>query len=633
MSSTRLLINGLDADLPTDFSLNLVLNNPLFETQQQGSMSFPFTLRATPSNISLFINANLLQSASARVQKYPAQFLSGPFRIEGIFELRNYTQDSYLGYLVVPPGNIQSEVWDTLLTKLQLGTEAKTTEHVVSNLFSAKIQKCVEGTTTPISTYKYILEVNSADVATYTLDYVGNPDPILTESVVNTLFATYLNENNADTLKAYATDDSLAVYFYTAPSLVKLKQQIVGLPNINKSSTLTRLEYDRPAPFPNATTTNTPTNSKYFFPEILNKGFYDKDRNPAWNGLVNKYANSEFKFNSGVNATQYSITPMIWLSWFIGKFCELTAYRPEGPFLDDTELAKLLIYNTYSLDKQLPGTNIPYNIYDNVIKYANHLPQISVKDAFDALRNYFALGIIWNSTTRSVEFLFMKDIMNSAEIEDWTDKTAVNYQLAHEDPKHYQLSSSLDSADQYTSTKDPITKQPLSIFDSYPTAQTVEESEIEYTRIESKISSLTKENITDGPTTLYTIPAANQQGISVLFEQQANSFGFRLLFGNGMVNDTTGAPHPTASNESTSYLLSWGGEKGLYEQFWKDYIAFLQRTYEVEFPITLTELDLANLDWKRKKYIQGNAYFVRQITATFDRNGLSKRPTAKFWKA
>ena len=63
-----------------------------------------------------------------------------------------------------------------------------------------------------------------------------------------------------------------------------------------------------------------------------------------------------------------------------------------------------------------------------------------------------------------------------------------------------------------------------------------------------------------------------------------------------------------------SLSLTWEGSDGLYENFWKEWLAFLEDAKPLKFGIKLDNIDILNLDLKKRKKIGSNYYLVKKIT-------------------
>lgn len=105
------------------------------------------------------------------------------------------------------------------------------------------------------------------------------------------------------------------------------------------------------------------------------------------------------------------------------------------------------------------------------------------------------------------------------------------------------------------------------------------------------------------------------------------SFGLRLKFYRGMHADSNGNLYPFASNNildpdglpisGLKYVLSNQGEKGLFKSFWEPYFEWnLQDSVKGIFEINLSEIDIANLQFWKKKRIENQNYLFDKVSVT-----------------
>ena len=103
--------------------------------------------------------------------------------------------------------------------------------------------------------------------------------------------------------------------------------------------------------------------------------------------------------------------------------------------------------------------------------------------------------------------------------------------------------------------------------------------------------------------------------------------GIRFLFFRGWVNDSEGNTYPLATHDDlltdgsslspVSYLMQWDGANGLYEKCWKKYVAWMQTAREVEMKWKLDALRVANLDMRKKAFVNGVHYFIKTVEIEF----------------
>jgi len=69
-----------------------------------------------------------------------------------------------------------------------------------------------------------------------------------------------------------------------------------------------------------------------------------------------------------------------------------------------------------------------------------------------------------------------------------------------------------------------------------------------------------------------------------------------------------------STREIGNYSLAWEGKNGLIEKFHKEFKAYVEKDKMVlKGKFRLTELDLKNMKYQKKKYIRGRKFFLRKI--------------------
>ena len=106
--------------------------------------------------------------------------------------------------------------------------------------------------------------------------------------------------------------------------------------------------------------------------------------------------------------------------------------------------------------------------------------------------------------------------------------------------------------------------------------------------------------------------------------------GYQHFLPNGMSNAAV-LPFGSADNMKGSdlmsgvkYSLQWDGSSGIYENFWKEWIYWLNNSAR---PVKITKLmtvsELANIDWASKYSIDGVHYFIKEIRVDISSKSIS----------
>ncbi|MEL6804694.1 MAG: hypothetical protein AAFO91_13035, partial [Bacteroidota bacterium] len=112
-----------------------------------------------------------------------------------------------------------------------------------------------------------------------------------------------------------------------------------------------------------------------------------------------------------------------------------------------------------------------------------------------------------------------------------------------------------------------------------------------------------------------------------------NAVGLQLSLYRGYANTTNGASYPFGSMNNYSvnfqeltdqdHVLHWLGDKGLYNKFWRDWDAMLQRSGAVTRTFLLPLAQLLDFDFQFKVRVGGQNYFVRSLEFNVTLSGIS----------
>lgn len=628
MYNYSIVVGETTLDLPQSYGIQAEFNSPLLELTQQGSMTFPFTLPRSPTNDTVFGYASLLASRQGKYRSYDnAKLYFGSSRLMlGRLELRTVTTNGYTINLISTPGNISPDLLKTKITKLDLGSQTYATTTTATNLYSALLPDTAGRME---DEQVLILRITKDTVIKAEMQWTKNPerDRLSDESLL-TLLAEDFNFNQTDaTIRATAQGNNISIVHDGGPHAYQIERFLsptTSQPlNVYSEHAFVRVSATQYTTMPEFTMAGF---ANYCFPTMYNPDFYTDVK--GFGSTINAYdavANGYYR-NTERQPLRHNLVPMMFLGYIINQLAEIVGYTNDiySEFMEHPAILNTIIYNINALDKQCEGTALPFNVHEPVFTYAKCLPELTISEFFDAIRLHFCLFIDFNSPSKKISIRSIKSILAATDKDDYTSRTAPYTATNYTDRKYYQLTSTLDGSDKLAKAETPA-------FDGYPAAATVAASDLEYTPIKSPISTLDikaeSTSITLGGS-LFTsssrVPKASQPGNSV-FNKVKTNFTFRLLFYK--LTDYDGVSfnglglYPSADNQWTNildnktYRLTWQGTGGLYEEWWKDYLRFLENTYEVEFTVVMKVYEIANFDYTRKVHISGLDYLVRRISA------------------
>ena len=371
-------------------------------------------------------------------------------------------------------------------------------------------------------------------------------------------------------------------------------------------------------------------------------------RIPSFDEKVNPYLDGTYLENpptSNLFDTKdffYNIIPLPKLYSVLEKITEVTdlnGYR--GRWYDIAQMSQLLILNNRPLDAlEDQGGGPPrtfLNHYQDTYNLANHLPDITVQDLFVQLSEMFCLQRFETGTF--IEFVPKKDILQGP-VEDWTKFTddSFSYKWVADEPG-YKLKYSTDPND--FSTRDCyeyIDPDPLGgPFDENDRALRPVSVGSEGTEIDLQA------NTAQNGGAQYSVdqgsgPVAYSQ-ISPSFAHKMNSVEadgeksqmdrLRMVFYYGLqagsdisaIYPAFDNLHPFASFDNFNpfgpfsapfytplklgdYSLGIGGDYGLHDQWWKEFLELLTFSKVIEKTMHLDPAQLARIrEWRevRKK--------------------------------
>lgn len=385
---------------------------------------------------------------------------------------------------------------------------------------------------------------------------------------------------------------------------------------------------------------------------------------------------AQFGETYGLSVKSTNSTPAIYIAHILQRICAHAGYSFEGIFQDDQELAALVMQSLTLIRDDASIDHVEINTL---------VPDIDLQIFLVAVRRLFCLSLDFSSKNQRVTFTAIRDILQADAKDDWTEFASPEFKLDRRYAEEFHFDWTLDSNDAASvdevqptitfalkgSVAD-VASLPVSaarddiwlviqewryytwngidwIFYSHPLQPFGNSSAAK--QVKSIFSPVAMEFSEDTiptdyfwdvipPSRSWKIPYMSQEGTYTFAKRITSEIKPRLLFYRGMQPDTLGNDYPFASADTTdgagnvvgNYALSWQDEAGIYETWWKDYVDFIYKTRLVTLSLDLEIAQIINLDFHRKKRINGVDYFINKLSTTITMDGISA-VTAELYKA
>lgn len=640
----RVLAGEKQIDLADNPFIESQLNSPYVGQQQNGSVVYPFSAPFTANNDAIFEYFRLPEASIDRSKTQVGRMYDDNILIvEGILSIKK-SDTTYSIEIAGPPAGVPESFWSKNLRKIDLGSHTFERRGVTTKMYAIKITPEIE---------PYLgMKGSTIKIYSPTRNYVTYDFPVALGNFYNELYdsgtnrtlgeilqpVSYkFNEDNALRTEGYELVISSNGINFFAPDTVtstltlKLKVQYdVGTRGrpINKEKIFDFSLVSYLAPILTGIENLTTLNSAFVFPTIYNPGFYG-NKNKIFSKFVNWYDGnlSLYPENTFKTPTAYTLVPMMTLHYVVRQLLLVMNYSGEGAFFSDADLKLLFIENTKSIDLQCEMIDLPFNVFETSFQYKDHLPDVTVQDFFDEIKNYFGLSIEYDIINRKAKIDFIQPVLTATENEDYSDKVyrisletsqvkkiqfSPNSEFIAETDKAHEVNLPLPlnevverEPEIYTNLKSIISTLPV---------QVVEASTAEIIRPRGSILSEVTA-VQTGPVRMY--PYCNQQGNSQLYEQSEQNWSFRLMFYLGKQKDPQDVTIIRSDYKTANLNLALSTEPtSRFSKYLKAYRDFLENTVEAETDVFLTDAEVASFNWRLKKYIRGVHYLVHQITPT-----------------
>ena len=341
----------------------------------------------------------------------------------------------------------------------------------------------------------------------------------------------------------------------------------------------------------------------------------------------------------------------------------------------DAELKTLLLYSNFegnhiSVTQDSAGVFL-YNT-KTFFKYADTLPLISVKDFMGRWSNTFCVVQNLDYSGRMVTIISRKDVLQTTQYDEWSNVVDKNIEITP-DQLLIKLAFDNDDTDQLTGELikeidserllDAVLKSSL-----LPTTDNVE-GDLRLVKIDNGIYQVQPNPITANSDTWvqvaqalqdysptaaaktsilcagslcmllencptvdashkWLIPHVKQTGRSRFYKSPNEEEKLRLIFYRGMHRTITSAyaytsnyyplaqahRYDAAGNTTGNYSLSFTGTGGIYETWWKDWMAYVAKAERCKAKGIISQEKLMTLDFLVPKKVGNQQYFIDEIS-------------------
>lgn len=412
--------------------------------------------------------------------------------------------------------------------------------------------------------------------------------------------------------------------------------------------------------------------TKYVLPTMKIPGLYD-DKNENWTGWVNYHQFGAYQLVPPANALPanhlpYTFIPCLLNKWVLETLMTDLGLSVGGAFLQDAELSRRFFFVARPIDQEIKDQSFttPFNIQ---VPVSDLLPEMTVGQFINSLKKEFGLVTYFNPFTNQVNFEFIKDLFQSAEFDNWTDKAGL---LTVNQNKYQGLTIGYVNTADDTEIKDKVVQSDTFVLKGPPVNTIADLSGIsspaepdvylvrsvnafykyngsswqffahnldsyrdeeEVLPIISDFTPLVDETTEEGFRKLRT-PIADTVGHVPFFDLVRFKQQPRFSVYRNMQADNNGNTYPMASitrykqdetlisgenydftpqHNAASTVLTFHSE---LQDFWKN-------SKVIETTVRLKISEINRLDLTKKKRINGVDYFIKQISGQLNAAGVS----------
>ena len=629
-----------ELDLPNDFNLSLVINSGFLGTKQSGSFSFSSQLPTTANNCEILQNAQNPQIIMDRRIELPAVLMYGSSEIyTWYFILRNVSDTQYRYDLRQTPGNQPRKFFDLKLWQMDFGRLDLQSVNKKSGIFSVNLYGNTQVRKLLITDEPVLFEIwvngqliarppfngKFVDAKWYWIKQMNDAETRFALATANTNFRIILHEQNKGigTLNITALNNipiiSASLRIYKSRLIFSTQNFNVERGDIIGYFDLQECVYQDVTAYLNQITSH-PSQYPFKFIQYNSDAYYPSD-NKQYEGIVNQYGafdnsdpdnpptNKILLLNGNLNYNTYPISPCFSLGWILEKVATMMGFELVSDVFqdkiksEDNYLGALYLLNNCDLSEQLVGTTIPYNVYGKTINYNYFMPDMTVKEFIDAIRS-LCLSVEYDYQEGKILVGLCKETLLSKDVIDISDKISRVPECQVLDKTYYQLS--------FKNGDEKIISQ-----FSYPTDASILDDGRAYTKIEVGFTpALNNFDIDPFLITDYnpgTPTASESARTNIYLDQKGNHPTQKMCFFLGF----DGLGKTIADNKNNNICLSFannGTLRGLVDAFYREYLDFLNQTFQWTADITLSEIELANFKFAQKYWAYGTVFIPETIS-------------------
>lgn len=422
----ELLINGASVDLFENQEVVVQLHSPLTSFQLQGDKTYSFNVPNSDALKKQIGHAGHLQNVG--VGEIIGELrASGRRVIKGKTRKRKANDRAVTMDMIVPPAMMDASWWNGSASGLDLGSDTLLTQEETTNILLVKYDHVLEDFTSSGG-----LKVTIADA----LQYRG-PFRLSFFDGSTQLFSTIFKADYGNAKRdltawvseaQYAFDEasSETMYFYASETQISVMREGMNplnfkfrIENLNASGQVSytyevgafqAVKYLSVWP---GTRKAVLIDKPYFFTTLVAKNFYGEKVGRLL--TLNYKIDGELQLNTQSERTSYPLVPCFRWKFIFEKLATLM-----GLSLEDADwlLWKDLAFcSMIDLAEQCPTIDMPFNVYQNRLNYADFLPVgFAVKDVFEEF------GLL-TGTSWSFDMLNMK--LRLIQIDELFDKKPI----------------------------------------------------------------------------------------------------------------------------------------------------------------------------------------------------------------
>jgi hypothetical protein len=430
-------INDEHLEIPDDITVKFKRKSNIYELDFQGSLySSPFNIYASPRNRKILGHLGELDAAQEDQKEFICTlWIQGNPEIKGILVLNDFAEDKISCVFQSDFGRISPDILGLSLRDLNLGGDLVIPENrrysVAGFQFdNSEIEYDItlgsttytNKDTTALSTVQALIDDINADgannaearyIGTYDFgggdeiviliqsdtDYSTDPDPITYDP---NLSATEWIEWDNDSLGAGIM-----------PLIQHIEARLVWDDNaINLYEIVFGTFPYQVAPIYNPDFFSTDFNTYELIMNMV-------DPAASINSLrylerLQTGTQSEFPGGSGPLL-------LIQIHHILKTVMDLADLRLMGDFMDDDEMATLMLVGFFDQVKRHPDDTAPGAFFSGTLNLENDMPEMSVKTFIEELKKLFCLGFFYDLNRGTLKIQTVQSILESEDYDDWDD--------------------------------------------------------------------------------------------------------------------------------------------------------------------------------------------------------------------